>query len=187
MTEKKNEKKSTISDQAVYSKTGKNWNAWFTLLDKSGAKKMSHKQIVGYLKQYEQVNGWWQQMITVAFEQSRGLREKHENPAGFQISRSKTFSVKIALLYQSWLDSKKRSQWLSDPDITIRKANKDKNIRIAWADNLTLVEAQFYPKDFEKTQLVVQHSRLQDASTAEQMKDYWGHQLKNLEKFLTAK
>jgi uncharacterized protein YndB with AHSA1/START domain len=182
-----NKKKNTVSDQAVFSKTGKSWKEWFTLLDKAGAKKMSHKEIVTHLKQYEQVNGWWQQMITVAYEQSRGLREKHQKPERFQISRSKTYPVNVALLYQSWLDIQKRARWLSDPDITIRKSNKNKNIWISWIDNQSILEVQFYPKDSQKTQLVVQHSKLEATKAAEEMKDYWGNQLKNLEQFLAAK
>lgn len=77
-------KKSTrMSDEAVQAKTGKNWEAWFKILDKAGAQKMNHKEIVAYLNQKHYVGPWWQQMVTVAYEQARGLREKHETATGY--------------------------------------------------------------------------------------------------------
>jgi len=41
------------------------------ILDKAGAKKMDHKQIVAYLSEQHQVGPWWQQMVTVGYEQAR--------------------------------------------------------------------------------------------------------------------
>jgi hypothetical protein len=35
-----------MSDEAVKSKTGKTWKEWFAILDKAGASKMSHQEIV---------------------------------------------------------------------------------------------------------------------------------------------
>jgi hypothetical protein len=88
-----------ISDDAVKRATGKNWEQWFTLLDKAGAKKMKHIEIArmiekkGWLagrsssktprktssRNLGKINvatseGWWSQMITVQYEYSRKLR-----------------------------------------------------------------------------------------------------------------
>lgn len=32
-----------MSDKAVKAKTGKDWRQWFSILDKAGAAKMSHR------------------------------------------------------------------------------------------------------------------------------------------------
>jgi hypothetical protein len=82
----------SMSDEAVKAKTGKNWNEWFTILDKAGAKEMSHQEIVKFLNSKHEVGPWWQQTVTVTYEQARGLREKHEKPGGYQISVSRTRS-----------------------------------------------------------------------------------------------
>ena len=38
-----------MSDEAVKAKTGKAWKEWFAILDKAGASKLSHPEIVKYL------------------------------------------------------------------------------------------------------------------------------------------
>ena len=67
----------SMSDEAVESKTGKTWSRWFKHLDAAGAKKMTHQEIVAHLHDQHQVRPWWTQMITVTYEQARGLRDKH--------------------------------------------------------------------------------------------------------------
>jgi len=72
----------TISDAAVQSKTGRVWSEWFAQLDKEGAARLAHREIAAALRDRHGLSGWWSQMVTVAYEQARGLRplvtfEKH--------------------------------------------------------------------------------------------------------------
>ena len=39
---------------------------------------MPHKQIAEYLYEKHGLSGWWSQVVTVVYEQERGLREKHQ-------------------------------------------------------------------------------------------------------------
>src|SRR6266550_1359843 len=100
------------SDAAVKAKTGKNWKQWFALLDKAGARKLTHQEIVKHLSAKHDVGPWWQQMVTVAYEQARGLRHKHQRPEGYQISVSRTVNTSLARLYKSFSNAKSRSSWL---------------------------------------------------------------------------
>src|SRR5262247_3618814 len=77
-----------MSDAAVKAKTGKTWKEWFAILDKAGARKLSHKEIVSYLSNEQGVGPWWQQMVTVTYEQQTGKRGEHEKPDGYEISIS---------------------------------------------------------------------------------------------------
>lgn len=45
-TKTESQTKPRMSDDAVEAKTGKTWSYWFRLLDKAGAKKMNHQEIV---------------------------------------------------------------------------------------------------------------------------------------------
>ena len=47
-----------MSDEAVKAKTGKKWDQWFAILDKAGAKEMSHKDIVKFLNSKHDVGPW---------------------------------------------------------------------------------------------------------------------------------
>ena len=86
------------SNEAVMRATGKSWAEWLALLDAAGGREMNHKQIVAHLQAHHDVSSWWQQQLTVGYEQSRGLRAKHEMVDGYQISRSRTVAC---LLYTS--------------------------------------------------------------------------------------
>jgi len=173
-----------MSDEAVKAKTGKIWSEWFKILDDAGGIKMTHKEIVACLSENYGIGSWWQQMITVTYEQTRGIRKLHEKPEGFQISKSRTISVPVSILFKAWTNKNTRKQWLKDASFTIRKKTIDKNIRITWIDNTTSVEVMFYPKSDVKTQVVVQHSKLPSAKEAEQMKAYWTESLGKLQEFI---
>ena len=79
-----------MSDAAVQRRTRKTWPEWFVALDSTGARTMSHREIVAVLRQEFGIPDWWQQMVAVGYEQARGLQKKHEGPDGYQIGVSRT-------------------------------------------------------------------------------------------------
>ena len=85
-----------MSDEAVRAKTGKSWSQWFAILDKAKAKDLPHKEITELLRGKHGVPPWWSQMVTVGYEQERGLRVKHQKCDGFSVSGSKTVAVSVA-------------------------------------------------------------------------------------------
>lgn len=173
-----------ISEDAVQKSTGKIWKEWFTILNKIGAKKMEHKDIAKLLHSEFGLSGWWSQMVTVQYEQDVKGRKKHQKPEGFQISKSVTLQNSVTKIFNSINSPIKRIKWLVDPGITITKSTKNKSIRGKWIDKKTVIEFQFNVKDIDKTQLVIQHSKISSAKEAEKMKNYWGKQLRNLKTFL---
>jgi Domain of unknown function (DUF4287)/Activator of Hsp90 ATPase homolog 1-like protein len=173
-----------MSDEAVKAKTGKNWDQWFAILDKAGAKKMSHQDIVKLLSSKHDVGPWWQQMVTVNYEQARGLRDAHQKPSGYQISVSRTVHVPLGDLYKSVANEKSRSRWLSEDGLEVRKATPNKSLRVTWKDGKTSLEVNFYSKGEDKSQIVVQHSKLADAKAAAKMKTFWGQALDRLRDLL---
>jgi uncharacterized protein YndB with AHSA1/START domain len=173
-----------MSDEAVKAKTGKDWKEWFAILDKAGARKLSHQEIVKYLHTKQGLGPWWQQMVTVTYEQGRGLRELHQKPGGYEISVSRTVNVPLAKLYQAFATEKARKTWLSEDGLVIRKATTDKSMRVTWNDGKTSVEIGFYSKGDDKSQVAVQHSKLPDAKASAKMKKYWAEALDRLRKTL---
>src|SRR4030095_15173128 len=173
-----------MSDAAVKAKTGKTWSQWFSILDKAGAKEMNHKQIVAYLVKHHDVGLWWQQMVTVTYEQARGLRAKHQRPDGYSISRSKTLSVPIGAAYKAWSDAELRARWLGSNKLTVRRAAANRSMRITWIDGKTDVQTMFYPKGHRTSEITVEHNKLPDAKSGEKMKEYWGQRLDQLQALL---
>lgn len=174
----------SISDEAVRAKTGMDWGEWFAILDAAGAQNMTHKQIVVFLADNYAVGAWWQQMVTVTYEQARGLREKHEMPEGYQISRSRTLAAPLDRVYSAWADASQRARWLPEAEFTVRKATPDKGLRATWIDGESALDLRLTAKGDQKTQVTVQHYRLQSAEQGEEMKRYWSEALDKLEEFV---
>ena len=172
-----------IGDAAVKAKTGKTWAQWFAALEKAGARKLTHKEIVAVLSKKYEVGPWWQQMITVAYERHAGKRKVHETPAGFSISRSRTFSAPVGDVFEAWGNARRRASWLPGEPPAVRKATENKSLRMTWADG-TNVEVMLYLKGPEKTQVAVQHGRLGTARAATKQKAYWGDALDRLAQLL---
>jgi hypothetical protein len=169
-----------MSDTAVETKTGKTWKEWFAILNKEGARKMTHQEIVKLLNSKYNVGPWWVQMVTVTYEQHAGLREVHEKTNGFQISVSRTMNTPVNLLYSAFEDETSRTAWLLEEKLVVRKATKNKSMRVTWKDGKTSLEIDFYPKGADKSQVVVQHSKLASAAAAARMKTYWSKALDRL-------
>lgn len=71
-----------VSTDSVKKHTGKDWSAWFALLEKRGASSFTHQEIVAYLAQKQKLTPWWQQVVAVGFEIHAGLRVEGRNLKG---------------------------------------------------------------------------------------------------------
>ena len=171
-----------MSDEAVAAKTGKNWKQWFGIINKAGGKKMTHQEIVKLLNSKHNVGPWWGQMVTATYEQQTGLRQNHEKPDGFEISVSRTLTVPVSSVYSSFENENARNSWLGEDGLVLRKATKNKSLRITWKDGKTILSVNFVTKDKDKSQVVVQHMKLPTAAAASRMKTYWAKALDRLQK-----
>ncbi len=167
------------SDAAVKTTTGKTWRQWFSALDKAGAKRLTHPKIATLLATEHGVGPWWSQMITVAYERARGMREKHETASGFQMSSTKTIAAPIGDAYRAWTDEARRRAWLGRPKMTVRRQNARKSVLITWSDG-TNVELHFIAKGPTKTQVTVSHTKLGGAGAVATMKTFWKARLERL-------
>jgi hypothetical protein len=72
----------SVSDARVGSGTGRSVADWFALLDGARATRLSHEQIARLLTDDHEVSAWWAQVITVRYEQARGLPSPGLQPDG---------------------------------------------------------------------------------------------------------
>lgn len=170
-----------IGDAAVKQATGYDWKHWFGVLDRAGGKAMDHKEHVAWLGSHSDMSDWWHQMVAVTYEQDRGLRKRHQQATGFQISRSRTLAVPLSQLYFSWKDPSARRRWLGER-IKVRKATTNKSLRITWSDEKSSLDVYFYGRGRGKSQVTVNHGKLPSAREATRMKAYWGEALDRLQR-----
>jgi hypothetical protein len=174
------------SNEAVKAKTGKVWAEWFAILDKAGAQKMPHKEIAAYLYENQKVSGWWSQMVSVAYEHERGLREKFQKCDGeFSASSSRTLAVPLAKLYTAWTDDRLRAKWLPNAPMEVTSATLGKYVRAKWNGDSRLAVG-FYAKGPRKAQVAVDHGKLANSRECARMKSYWSAALNRLESLLTS-
>lgn len=173
-------KKTTgMSDDAVKAKTGKTWAQWFTVLDKAGARKMPHREIARLLYDKYKVPGWWAQMVTVGYERARGLRQVHQTATGYSVNSSRTIDAPVSAVFRAWQHAATRRRWLNEK-FTLRKATRNKSLRITWADGKTNVEVNLYAKGPRRSQVAVQHNKLPGAKDVPAKKKFWAARLEKL-------
>lgn len=184
-----------MSNAAVKKGSGKGWAEWLKALDAAGCRGMSHKEIAALVHERFGVSGWWSQMVTVGYEQARGMRVKHQTTDGFSVSVSRTFEGTVGKFFDCFADEAMREQWLPGAPVTVTKATKGKSVRISWGveagkgviapagtskDGATRVEVNFYAKPKSKAQVTVQHNKMKHEADVEKVRGYWAGRLEAL-------
>ena len=173
-----------MSDEAVKAQTGCGWESWVHALDYVKAYAWPHRAIAEYVHEKYQVREWWTQTVTVGYERIKGLRDRGQRRGGsYEATKSRTFGVPLGRLYTAFASPKVRTRWLNGADLAVRKATRNRSMRITWGDG-TSVELWFTKKDRSKSQVAVQCTRLPSKDAAVQKKDYWNERLTALEQML---
>lgn len=173
-----------IGDGAVRAKTGKDWEQWFAILDRDGAASMTHAKMARWLSDEQGVGPWWCQMIANTYEQARGLRKKHETAEGWQVGGSRTVDVPLERLFAAWSDATRRARWLGAAPLDVRRVTKDRSMRMVWEGGTSRVDANFYARGANRSQVQVDHAKLASESEAKRMKVWWAERLDRMKKLL---
>ena len=180
-------KVNNMSDAAVKKATGKTWPQWLKVLDAAGCAKMDHKQIVAVVSKKFGVGPWWQQMVTVGYEQARGLRQKHQTAGGYSVSASKTIAASAKDAFDAWVDESVRAKWMKPAKFTITTATPHKSVRIKWDADDTRVNVGILSKGPGKCQVAIEHNKLKNAAMVERTRKCWAGCLADLAKCLEPK
>jgi hypothetical protein len=174
-----------VSTAAVAKATGHGWSFWLKALDKAGAAGLPHREIVGLLsKKLGLKHPWWLQMITVGYEQARGLRQPDQGKKGFAATVTRTVAVPIQALYAAWEEGR-RGDWLPEA-IEVRRATKNKSMRITWPDG-SGIDVSFYDKGGNKAIVAVEQTQLPDPGAVAAVKGVWSAALDRLKTTLEGK
>jgi hypothetical protein len=165
------------SDATIKAKTGCTWERWVRALDYHGAKEMSHGDIAALVNKKYKIDGWWSQSVTVGYERIKGLRARGQRRDGtYEASKSRTFDVPVATLFEAWADASVRRRWLDGESVKVRTATAPKSMRLGWSDG-SIIAIGFQAKGKSKSSVAVQHTKLPDKETADRLKQYWSDRL----------
>lgn len=163
-----------MSDDAVRKATGREWAEWTEYLDARDAAGMEHPAIAE-LALAAGAPPWWSQMVTVAYERFRGLREPGQRRGGgFDTNKSRTVPVSHARLFAAW-EPDARAEWL-DVRLEDSKVSPPKSRRMRTPDGTT-VALWFTEKGPEKCAVSVQVEGLPDRASADALRDRWHERL----------
>jgi hypothetical protein len=169
-----------MSDAVIKEKTGCGWAKWVKSLDYHGAEKMSHREIAELVSKKYKVPSWWTQTVTVGYERIKGLRARGQRRDGtYEATKSRTFNVPVATLFDAWSNAGTRKKWLDDTSIKVRTSTAPKSMRLGMGDG-AIVAVGFYPKGKDKSSVAVQHAKLPDRETANTIKQYWTERFESL-------
>jgi len=176
-----------VGTAAVLRATGRPWNEWLTVLDRAGAGRLPHKDIAQLLSRKFGVPDWWSQMVTVGYEQARGMRAPGQRTDGYAANATRTVDASLARLYDAWSDAATRGRWLLDAPVEVRRFTDGKSMRLTWTPGESRVDVTFAAKGPGKSQVAVGHGKLPSAQAAKTQKAYWTAALARLKALLEAR
>lgn len=173
------------SEDAVRTNTGRTFEEWFKVLEKWGAKEKRHGEIARWLMEEHEVDGWWAQSITVAYEHARGIRVPGQSLDGtYTANASKTVNVPVDSLFEAVHNEKTRQRWLGDVGLKVRTVRRGKSLTAAWEDGSTRITVAFIPKGGRKSQVALAHEKIADAQQTDDLKAFWRDRLNGLKELL---
>jgi hypothetical protein len=176
-----------MADAPLKDKTGRTWKQWVEVLDRHQAATLAHRDIAALVNREYEIDGWWSQAVTVGYERIKGLRARGQRRDGtYEASKSRTYSVPVAVLFEAWTDAKVRRRWLGGARVQVRTATAPKSLRLDWADG-TLIAVGFTAKGSSKSQVALAHTKLPDRAAADRLKQYWTERLAALGELLSDK
>ena len=92
------------------------------------------------------------------------------------MTRSRTFDVDVATLYDAWADGRRRKRWLGETGVKIRTATEPKSMRLQMPDG-AIVAIGFTAKGKSKSAVALEQARLPDRESADRLKQLWSERL----------
>jgi uncharacterized protein YndB with AHSA1/START domain len=175
------------SDEKLIQATGRDWEAWLSILDRWGGSQRNHREIVAYLHDEHDVPPWWTQTVTNGYERARGIRAKHQQATGFTIYASKTVAVPLEALFNAVVDDRTRAGWLTDGSMSVRTTQQNKVARFDWEGGPTRILVTFEEKGPSRATAHVAHERLPDAAAADAAKAAWKERVAALKSVLESR
>lgn len=197
-----------VSSESVLKCTGKSWDEWVGILQKAGADRWSHKEIVVFLVKKYRLSLWWRQGVATGYETHLGKKIEGRNSKGeYSVVTSKTLPVSQAALWDYMVSPAGLAVWLKPLDSftvepgaqfecegevfgEIRTMMEPLRLRLKWRDleweKASILMLYLLPRPKEKSVLVFQHDGLKDGRLKIQFKEHWKQILSDVEQSLKA-
>ncbi len=168
--------------------TGRGWPVWRADLDRLGAAKSSHGEIVDLIRK-QSVSDWWAQTIAVAYEQQTGKRVPGQGSDGrFNVSLSRTIEGEPAAVRALWRALCETPLAVSGKELVGSPTQSDTAKRLYWRCQLaggSKVALSFEAKARSKTLVGVNHDGLASTVDLDQIRAQWIEHMEQLRTAMT--
>jgi hypothetical protein len=166
-----------VATEAIESGTGRSWEDWLTWLEANGARELSHSEIACRVKDRGNINGWWAQYVTVAYEQHIGRRVPGQDFKGeFQVSVTRTIPDDMDAAMAAW---RKAAHGIAAFDGVAVARGPRVSATAKWRrwgvtlEDGTRVTASANQKAPNKSTLAVMHEKLPAQPDVERWRAFW--------------
>jgi uncharacterized protein YndB with AHSA1/START domain len=196
-----------ISEESVLQKTGRGWEAWYSLLDDFGVREQGHAAAARLLTDVHGLPGWWAQTITVSYERDRGLRQPGERADGkFEIFVRRTVPASAERAFAAISRAAEWDKWFTsgaqldleeggiyrdnDGDQgTVIAVAPPRVLRLTWEHPdhgpPSIVEFQVESKGPDRCVVTISHEKVAGVEAYKSLKPGWQWAMDSLKHYLT--
>ncbi|MGI9598310.1 MAG: hypothetical protein ACR2QK_19255 [Acidimicrobiales bacterium] len=161
-----------MGEDAVKAATGKGWDDWCDLIEKSPELGDDHAAIAIHLTEVHGLGPWWAQTVTVGYERITGLRLPYQRPDGtFTAGKSGTVVADGESLRELLLSEAGRGDLFPGFLTELRSKPTSKAIRVAIGPGVA--EISLEARDDSRIRVAVAHDGLPSFDDVEPWKSYW--------------
>ncbi len=164
-----------MSDAALVQATGRTHDEWADLIDTRWGDDFEHAAVARWLeKEFDSVDGWWAQTITVGYERITGRRLPYQRSDGlFACNKSRTVTIDADVFHKLLLSDEDRADLFPDQPTQLRSKPTTKALRIAIGPEGAVAIFGIDDVGDGRSRITVQHERLPTHDSVEEWKFYW--------------
>lgn len=163
------------SDAALVEATGKTHDEWADIIDARWGDDFDHAAVARHLEEeFDEINGWWAQTITVGYERITGRRLPYQRADGtFSCSKSRTVAVEPEIVRKLLLSDEHRADLFPGQATELRSKPTTKALRIAIGPKDAVAIFGIDDLGDGRSKISVQHERLPTYESVDEWKFYW--------------
>ncbi len=168
-----------MSDEKMKARTGRGHNEWADIIEAWEGDSTDHTAIARYLHaEFEELDAWWSQAVTVSYERIVGLRLPYQRSDGlFACSKTRTVTADTEVLRKMLLSADHRADLFPDEPTELRSKPDTKVLRIAIGPDKAAAMFTIADAGDGLAKVTVQHEKLPTYESVEWWKFYWSEWL----------
>lgn len=168
-----------MSDETMRARTGRGHNEWADIIEAWDGDCTDHAAVAKYLhSNFDELDGWWSQGVTVSYERITGQRLPFQRADGsFACSKSRTVTIDADVLRKMLLSSEHRPDLFPGEPTELLSKPTTKVLRIAIGPGKAAALFTIADVGDGRAKVTVEHEKLPTYDSVEEWKFFWSEWL----------